>query len=99
MRAEPRFQAREVQPHPSCAHARQSLGHGRVHRFLLKQKGSTREKYRRFDTAAEAICYAVETLRTPKAFSASLQVDDERFNSTEIERLYEADDFPLRKPE
>jgi hypothetical protein len=36
-----------------------------------------------------------ETLRTPKAFGAWLQVDDERFNSSEIERLYEA----LRKPE
>jgi len=28
-----------------------------------------------------------------------LQIGDERFNSIEIERLYEADDYPLRKPE
>jgi hypothetical protein len=34
-------------------------------------------------------------LGTPKAFGAWLQVGDERFNSFEIERLYEA----LRKPE
>jgi hypothetical protein len=53
------------------------------------------DNYRRFATAAEAIRYAVETLRTPKAFGAWLQVGDERFNSTEIERLYEA----LPKPE
>jgi hypothetical protein len=63
--------------------------------FLAKRTRSSRENYRRFATAAEAIRYAVETLRTPKALGAWLQVGDERFNSTEIERLYEA----LRKPE
>jgi predicted ATPase len=42
---------------------------------------------------------SVEDLRTPKAFGAWLQVGDERFNSTEIQRLYEAGDYPLRKPE
>jgi Arc/MetJ-type ribon-helix-helix transcriptional regulator len=56
----------------------------------------SRENYRRFATAAEAIRYAVETLRTPKALGAWLQVGDERFNSTEIQRLYEAADYPLR---
>ena len=63
--------------------------------FLAKRTKRSRENYRRFATAAEAIRYAVETLRTPKAFGAWLEVGDERFNSTEIERLYEA----LRKPE
>ena len=67
--------------------------------FLAKRTKSSREKYRRFTTAAEAIRYPVETLRTPKAFGASLEVGDERFNSTEIQRLYEASDYPLRKPE
>jgi hypothetical protein len=27
------------------------------------------------------------------------EVGDERFSSSEIQRLYEADDYPLRKPE
>jgi hypothetical protein len=67
--------------------------------FLVRRTKSSRENYRRFATAAEAIRYAVETLRTPKALGALLQVGDERFNSTEIQRLYEADDYPLRKPE
>ena len=40
-----------------------------------------------------------KTLRTPKAFGASLEVGEERFNSSEIQRLYEASDYPLRKPE
>jgi hypothetical protein len=67
--------------------------------FLAKRTKSNRENYRRFATAAEAIRYAVETLRTPKALGACLQVGDERFNSTEIQRLCEADEYPLRKPE
>jgi hypothetical protein len=49
--------------------------------FLAKRTKSTRENDRRFATAAEAIRYAVETLRTPKAFGAWLEVGDERFNS------------------
>ena len=61
-------------------------------------KGS-RTKYRSFATAAEALRYAVEDLRTPKAFGAWLEVGDERFNSSEIQRLYEADEYPLRKSE
>ena len=67
--------------------------------FLAKRTKSSRENYRRFATAAEAIRYAVEDLRTPRAFGAWLQVGDERFNSVEIQRLYEDGDFPLRKPE
>jgi hypothetical protein len=63
--------------------------------LFLAKRTKSREKYRRFATAAEAIRYAVETLHTPKAFGACLQIGDERFNSTEIQRLYEA----LRKPE
>jgi hypothetical protein len=67
--------------------------------LFLAKRTSRREKYRLFATAAEAIRYAVETLRTPKAFGEWLEVGDERFNSNEIQRLYEASDYPLRKPE
>ena len=67
--------------------------------FLAKPAKGSRTKYRRFETAAEALRYAVEDLRTPKAFGAWLEVGDERFNSGEIQRLYEAADYPLRKPE
>jgi hypothetical protein len=62
------------------------------------RRGS-RTKYRRFATAAEALRYAVEDLRIPKAFGAWLEVGDERFDSSEIQRLYEAGDYPLSKPE
>jgi Arc/MetJ-type ribon-helix-helix transcriptional regulator len=39
--------------------------------FLSKRTKKVRENYRRFATAAEAIRYAVETLRTPKALAHS----------------------------
>jgi hypothetical protein len=66
--------------------------------FLAKPAKGSRTKYRRFTTAAEAVHYAVEDLRTPRAFGAWLQVGDERFNSVEIQRLYEDGEYPLRKP-
>ena len=65
--------------------------------FLAKRTKSRRAKYRRFATAAEAIRYAVEVLRTPKAFGAHLEVGEQRLNSCDILRLYEAEDYPLRK--
>jgi hypothetical protein len=67
--------------------------------FLAKPAKGSREKYRRFATAAEALRYAVEDLRTPKAFGAWLEVGDQRFNSADIQRLYDDGDYPLRKPE
>jgi hypothetical protein len=67
--------------------------------FLSKRVGYTREKYRRFASAAEAIRYAVEELRSPKAFGAHLEVGDQLLNSSDILRLYEAEGYPLRKPE
>ena len=67
--------------------------------FLSKPAKGCRTKYRRFATAAEALRYAIEDLRRPKAFGAWLEVGDERFDSTEIQRLYEAVDYPPRKSE
>jgi hypothetical protein len=65
--------------------------------FLAKRAKNSRGNYWRFSTAAEALRFAIEDLRTPKAFGAWLEVGDERFNSIEIQRLYKADDYPLRK--
>ena len=51
--------------------------------FLAKRTKNGCNNYRRFTTAAEAIRYAIEDLRTPKAFGAWLEVGDERFNNTD----------------
>jgi hypothetical protein len=67
--------------------------------FLSKPAKGSRTKYQRFATAAEALRYAVEDLRMPKAFGAWLEVGDARFDSIEIQRLYEANDYPLSKPD
>ena len=52
-------------------------------RVAARTIGASRRRLRR-------IRYAVEDLRTPRAFGAWLEIGDERFNSNEIERLYEA---------
>jgi hypothetical protein len=45
--------------------------------FLANPMKGSRTKYRRFATAAEAIRYAVEDLRTPRAFGVWLVVGDD----------------------
>jgi hypothetical protein len=63
-------------------------------------KGSARQQrlgYRRFATAAEAIRFAVEDFPAMRTLGAWLQVGDERFNGEDIHRLYEADNYPLRR--
>jgi Arc/MetJ-type ribon-helix-helix transcriptional regulator len=67
--------------------------------FLGQRKGGRRQRlgYRRFATAAEAIRFAVEDLPAMRTLGAWMQVGDERFDSEEIHRLYESDNYPLRR--
>jgi len=67
--------------------------------FMGKRKGGPRQplKYRRFATAAEAIRFAVEEVPAMRALGAWMQVGDKRFDSDEIQRLYESDGYPLRR--
>ena len=67
--------------------------------FTAKRKGGSRQRlgYRRFATAAEAIRFAVEDFPAIHTLGAWMQVGDERFDSEEIHRLYESDDYPLRR--
>jgi hypothetical protein len=65
--------------------------------YVSRRRGRHTD-YRRFATAAEAIHYAVEELRTRRSLSAWMLVGDERFNKDEINRLYDDDDYPLRTP-
>jgi hypothetical protein len=65
--------------------------------LIGKRKGGSRQRlrYRRFATAAEAIRFAVEEFPTMRALGTWMLVADERFDSDEIHRLYESDDYPL----
>jgi hypothetical protein len=67
--------------------------------FMAKRKGRPRQRlgYRRFATAAEAIRFAVEEFPAMRTLGAWLQVEDERFDNEEIQRLYQSDDYPLQR--
>ena len=54
--------------------------------------------YRRFDTAALAIRFAIEELPAAMLLGAYLQVEDDRFDSEQIRALYENAAYPLARP-
>ena len=64
-------------------------------RKLRTARGVT---YLRFTTAAEAIRYAVEQLPAAAFPGTYLEVNEERFDSGAIRRLYDADEYPLARP-
>ena len=67
--------------------------------FTAKRKGGSRQgfDYRRFATAAEAIRFAVEDFPAIRTLGAWMLVGDDRYDSDEIHRLYDRDDYPLRR--
>jgi hypothetical protein len=59
--------------------------------FISQSKGASRRPmtYRRFATAAEAICYAIEKLPTAQLAGTILQAGENRFDHQEIRDLYD----------
>jgi hypothetical protein len=53
--------------------------------------------YRRFDRAADAIRFAVEDLAPKQLAGAYLEVDEARFDSNAIRRLYDSSEYPLAR--
>lgn len=69
--------------------------------YASRGRGASRRPmtYLRFADAAQAICYAMETLSDQLLFGTVLESGDERLNATDIRRLYESADYPLVRKE
>lgn len=61
------------------------------------RKGNRPMGYRRFDKAADAIQFAIEELSPVLLLGAHLEVEEKRFDSEGIRRLYERPEYPLTR--
>ena len=61
------------------------------------KKGRCQITYKRFDTAAEAIRFAIEDISPSALLGAYIEVDEARFGIHEIQYLYENAAFPLKR--
>jgi len=69
--------------------------------FACRSRGASPRPvtYRRFDSGAEAIRFAIEELPSDVLFGTVIEVNEERFEAADIRKLYDSGAYPLqRKP-
>jgi hypothetical protein len=62
------------------------------------RKSAKKVSYRRFETAADAIRFAVEELPELLLIGACIEMDEQRLNYKDIQALYASEQYPLEKP-
>ena len=67
--------------------------------FSMTNRNGRRQplSYRHFESAAEAIRYAIEEIPTQNLIGTLLEADDARYDGKEILRLYASPSFPLAR--
>ena len=67
--------------------------------FIPKSSGMRRPglTYRRFDTAAEAVRFAIETLTATALTACTVETDGKRLGSRELKVLYADARYPLAR--
>ena len=66
-----------------------------IYAGMSRGRGRQAMKYRRFDTGAEAIRYAMEELGPEVRGGTVLEAGDDRFTGAEIGTLYDSAEYPL----
>ncbi|MCS0459798.1 MULTISPECIES: hypothetical protein [Rhizobium] len=62
-----------------------------------KLRGVSAPRYRRFETAAEALRFAIEQMPIRQLRGSVLEVDEARFDDRQIRMLYDDPGYPLRR--
>lgn len=67
--------------------------------FMLRTKNARKSSaaYRRFNTAAEAIRFAVEQVQPAALLGAVMEVEEQRYDHRGIRELYSRDAYPLAR--
>lgn len=56
---------------------------------------TSRLRYKRFDSVAEALRFAIEDMPRAMLRGCVLEVDEDRFDGMQLQKLHEADNYPL----